>query len=421
MGSNKITCLSTENSTTKKTISSYTGYLACPTFSQFCTQSRKTCPKWCSQNGFCMGGICNCITGYYGDDCSKTTCTSGLFYNPLSGLCVSVCPSGYYQNPYNTACEKCASSCQQCYGEPTTCTGCISTANNPQYYYANSTNTTKCFSVCPDGTYSNGFNCLSCDTVGSYCATCSVAATNCTSCSSGRFLSQPFFGTCLTGCPTVGTYSVTDLVNYGCVSTCANNLVLVNVGNNNNTCQFCPNSTYKYTTNSSCIQTCPNFYYANRQKWLCSPCDSSCLTCSGGLAENCLTCSPSATLRYILLNMCWSVCPGGYYPNNTASACQKCPIELNCGNCTLLNTTMTVFCTSCAYGYFYQYSNKTCLPGCATNQYANTANNTCLSCQSSCLTCIGPASNQCASCQLPLLFKGNVTGGYCIGACAAIG
>lgn len=216
IGTNKITCLSTENATTQKTISAFTGYLACPDYNQFCVRSRKTCPNWCSKNGYCMGGICNCITGYYGDDCSKTTCTTGLYYNPLSGTCVSICPNGYYQNPYNTACEKCASSCQQCYGEPTTCTGCVSTANNPQYFY-NATNATNvCFSICPDGTYASvsGYLCLPCDSAGAYCKTCSITATNCTSCTSGRFLSQPLFGTCLTSCPTTGTYSVSDLVNF---------------------------------------------------------------------------------------------------------------------------------------------------------------------------------------------------------------
>jgi hypothetical protein len=134
VGTNSITCLSTEGGI-QKTLSSFTGYLQCPDFNSFCTNSRKTCPNWCSQNGYCMGGICNCVSGYYGDDCSKTICTSGLFYNILTLTCVATCPSGYYANTYNTACMKCHSSCQQCFAEPTICTGCVSSATNPQYYY----------------------------------------------------------------------------------------------------------------------------------------------------------------------------------------------------------------------------------------------------------------------------------------------
>lgn len=231
IGTNTIVCLATESGSAK-TISSFTGSLECPIFDDYCTNSRKSCPNWCSKNGYCMGGVCNCITGYYGSDCSKTICSSGLYYNSLTSSCVSVCPSGYYQNSYNTNCDKCALACVQCYGEPTICSGCVSTASNPQYFY-----NAVCYSQCPSGTYAinSNFTCQACDP-SVYCKTCFGTATNCTSCSSGRFLSQPVFGTCISSCPTTGTYSVTDNVNHICVSTCANNLVLVNNGVNNNSC-----------------------------------------------------------------------------------------------------------------------------------------------------------------------------------------
>lgn len=205
------------------------------------------------------------------------------------------------------------------------------------------------------------------------------------------------------------------------MSTCANNLVLVNVGNNNNTCQFCPNSTFKLTSTSSCVTSCPNYFYPNNLTWLCAQCDPSCLTCSGGFAENCTSCSPTATLRYLLLKMCWSVCPGGYYANDTACACQICPVNLNCGNCTFRNTTSTVICTSCAYNYFLQASTSTCQSQCNTNQFANLGNNSCLGCDTSCLTCSGPGPSLCRTCLSPLLFLSNVTGGFCLSACPVIG
>lgn len=83
IGSNTITCLSSEGPA-QKTLSSMTGSLTCPDFDDFCKDTRKTCENWCSQNGYCMGGVCNCLSGFYGKDCSKTFCTPGQYYDPVS-------------------------------------------------------------------------------------------------------------------------------------------------------------------------------------------------------------------------------------------------------------------------------------------------------------------------------------------------
>jgi hypothetical protein len=115
------------------------------------------------------------------------------------------------------------------------------------------------------------------------CKTCSKAATNCTSCLNNTFLSQPGFGVCIANCPTTGTYAVSDLVNYVCVDTCDKNLMLILV-NGSNTCQYCPNNTFKITFNNTCASGCPNFYYADNTSWICESCDASCLTCYGKYA-----------------------------------------------------------------------------------------------------------------------------------------
>ena len=49
-----------------KTLSSISGYLQCPSYSDFCINSRKLCLNWCSKNGFCTRGVCNCMSGYSG-------------------------------------------------------------------------------------------------------------------------------------------------------------------------------------------------------------------------------------------------------------------------------------------------------------------------------------------------------------------
>ena len=103
IGTNTITCLNTDGGKSQN-VSSMAGQLICPDFTSFCSRSRKTCANWCSQNGYCMGGVCNCLAGYYGSDCSKSYCTAGTYYDPTTSQCVSVCPNKYYQNVYSRSC-----------------------------------------------------------------------------------------------------------------------------------------------------------------------------------------------------------------------------------------------------------------------------------------------------------------------------
>jgi proprotein convertase subtilisin/kexin type 5 len=144
---------------------------------------------------------------------------------------------------------------------------------DPQYFY-----NLACYSACPDGTYSSGFTCLICDTTVAECATCFGSPTNCTSCLNSKYLNQPIYGSCIVDCPISGAYTVKDVVNYQCVSTCSNNLILIN-----NTCNYCTTG-FKLISNSSCVASCPDFFYSDIPKHLCSRCDSSCLTCSGPYA-----------------------------------------------------------------------------------------------------------------------------------------
>lgn len=116
--------------------------------------------------------------------------------------------------------------------------------------------------------------------------------------------------------------------------------------------------------------------------------------------------------------MCWSVCPGGYYPNNTASACQICPKTLNCGNCTYNNVTDNILCTSCAYGYFLLGS--VCSSNCGADKFPFLGNNSCMGCHSSCATCTGPEASFCKTCASGFLIT-NLTGSFCITACPTIG
>lgn len=103
IGGFSVECLSTEGGTVK-TLSGLQGSLTCPDFTRFCTVSRKTCSEFCNQNGYCMGGVCNCLTTAFGSDCTQSSCTAGQFYSSTTSTCVSTCPSGTYANIFSHTC-----------------------------------------------------------------------------------------------------------------------------------------------------------------------------------------------------------------------------------------------------------------------------------------------------------------------------
>lgn len=180
------------------------------------------------------------------------------------------CPSGTYVNLYSQACLLCDAACSQCRDEPTICTGCLSTPSNPQFFVVSQS---VCVSACPSTTYTDGDYCRDCDSAGAYCLTCSQASTNCTSCSGGRFLQNPYYGSCVTSCS--GTYSIYDVVNYKCVSTCTDNLVY-NAGgctacpsSTDGNCDMCPASSFKYIGDQLCHADCPSTYYENIARRFC--------------------------------------------------------------------------------------------------------------------------------------------------------
>lgn len=151
------------------------------------------------------------------------------------------------------------SNCEECTDYSTTCNPC-----SPYYFnYAN----TKCLTSCPNGYFEDTsdttnymYSCVQCY---STCLTCSTyKSTGCLSCAVGRYLSSSY--SCVT-CPTG--------------------------------CSNCLNATYCYACSSSylmcehvCVSSCPIAYYKDSTNSLCISCYSKCKTCSGSLANQCLTC-----------------------------------------------------------------------------------------------------------------------------------
>ncbi|EGR28964.1 leishmanolysin family protein, putative [Ichthyophthirius multifiliis] len=92
------------------------GKIACPSsFIQFC-DSVPICMNHCSQVGVCVRGICSCLPGWGGIDCSVK------LIGP-DRSCQTNCPNGYYK--HGNICQQCDAQCKRCNGgTANNCTAC---------------------------------------------------------------------------------------------------------------------------------------------------------------------------------------------------------------------------------------------------------------------------------------------------------
>lgn len=112
IGVNPLYCAPIDAGKTKA-LAGYYGTLTCPNYQDFCRISRKSCPNWCSQKGICTRGVCNCMSGAFGADCSQSSCAVGQYWDAAGGLCTNTCPSGYFANVFSSSCQACV-NCTQC-------------------------------------------------------------------------------------------------------------------------------------------------------------------------------------------------------------------------------------------------------------------------------------------------------------------
>ena len=122
----------------------------------------------------------------------------------------------------------------------------------------------------------------------------------------------------------------------------------------------------------------------------CTLCDSSCLTCSGTLATNCLSC-PSYPATYLLSsNHSCVTCNVDRY---VISGSQCLPCHSSCLTCSDASETG---CLTCPPLKYYVASNHSCV-SCNVDHYYILGTE-CLPCDSSCLTCTGNLPTNCLSC-----------------------
>ena len=381
----------------------------------------------CAQCYSAPDGPCTTCNGGASNNC--LTCDTPFYYDPTTSKCVLTCPVGYWEDSSSHTCIKCytrataAAYQQTCY----TCTNSLATSCTscaPGEAFLFSTNGT-CLLRCPPGYWGDTSDdkCKQCyqytasAPTENPCATCEGPDSNdCLSCNSPWVLDKTT-KTCVDTCPTgyfndaasltcircyVASNPTTD-VHKSCKS--CSGILMTN-------CLSCEAGNYYYPRRRVCLGSCPSGYYADDATSTCLPCYSTinpielhrtCITCSGGDSNNCLSCETNAF--YIASeNICVNTCPDGYFKDPITNTCITC-YSTGSGACQTCTGGLQTDCTSCFTGTYYLPSNTSCVSGCPTNGwYAD--NDTCKSCympsdsgnDKGCLSCKGGLPTDCLSC-----------------------
>ncbi|KAL4506596.1 hypothetical protein ABPG72_000167 [Tetrahymena utriculariae] len=373
----------------------------------FCQGLPKQCKNYCSQKGVCINGKCKCIKNYYGDDCScfqlsqengkcVQSCSKKMKQaNDGSQICVPQCQDGYFFYNQTGQCQKCDQNCKTCWEKSNNCDSC-DTASGYILFIDNSCRQSYPNQKCKKNQYYDGNQCSSCS---QSCQSCSINSTYCTSCLSNQFLQN---GTCQ-NCPS----NCLACSGIQLCTQCASTFYL-NQLQNECTSQC---STGFFAYNNTCVQTCPNGYYGNKDSNTCQQCDPSCLTCSDKS-----TCTSCPYYRSKLGNgLCGDQCstnqvfvrkqPSG---SNWSFECIACSLQQKCNQCL----GSPNYCTDCLPQFYLLDSN--CLTTCSNSYYADDSQRKCINCDPSCLTCQNSSKN-CTSCSQGFYLKG----GQCVASCGS--
>ncbi|KAL4465856.1 hypothetical protein ABPG74_004093 [Tetrahymena malaccensis] len=353
-----------------------------PAAGYYCQNSSGSSPIYQKNCYPCYSSCLQC-SGPLSTNCLSCT-TSFPFYDLSSNSCLASAPSqGYFcQQNQNTSltyqqnCQLCDPTCLTCTGSlPTNCINCTSS-----FPYFN-LQTNSCLSKVPG----SNFYCIQNSINPTYqfnCNTCNVSCLSCTG---------PQANNCLSCPPTLPIFNT---ITNQCLAQA-------------------PSSGY-YCQNSSDISLS---YQQN-----CSPCDPSCLQCSGPLSTNCLSCNTNLPFYNLKNNTCLAQAPNqGYFCQQSSkqnlSYQQDCsPCDSTCLTCSGSLSTNCISCTS-SYPYFNIQANSCNSKVPSANFYCkqNLTNPTyqfnCNICNVSCLTCQGPQSNNCLTCPSSLPYFNTQTNG----------
>ncbi|EAR86624.2 transmembrane protein, putative (macronuclear) [Tetrahymena thermophila SB210] len=427
---------------------------ACDPSCATCSQAGKcsTCPdgQYIFNDALCQ----TCPSNYYGDNASKSckpcdssclTCNGPSSSNCLScpgditlqsGTCTSQCPSKYIQK--NNQCLQCDISCNSCFDVDEY--SCISCSNSNYAFLQDKGGKKKCVDCSQQSYYfKQGNDCLPCHPT---CLTCNRQndPNKCLSCPIGKFF-QKDDQSC-SDCTKRGYYKSSSL----CLK-CPINCDKCSVQGSNLICDLCSNPYIRDQTLTQCVLCSGDisFYYSPDDK-ICKKCDSSCKTCIGGKDTDCQSCFNGMNL--LISEKRCIVCGDGYFINSPGKCsaciqnCRQCNDQSTCQVCNTSNSQPIYLdenkqcVSSCDQngGYFIQNDGvlkclkcdtdcqqcqsknlcKKCMNNtslilqtnnvdvkcgvCNQNNYIDPQDQFCKKCDSSCLTCSGPLSTDCLTC-----------------------
>lgn len=279
-------------------------------------------------------GVCQtCKTNFTLDANDKTKC------NPTQSVTNTgtVCPDGSFSD--GTRCQRCSPSCSTCRGP--TSNDCVLCAAG-SYAFNGGCVAADGNGVCQGTNLIADNNKNLCDTCGAKCTTCripnfSVASTvnelQCTGCLPGSFLSQ---GKCVASCPQGTFVDPKDNVTCtACDSSCGS------CSGSANFCLTCSSTSALATPQGTCENTCPQGTFQNPSTRQCTTCHPDCATCTGTGFNQCQSCPRD---RPVLNNgRCLPTCSKGQFLD-TNGACTAC--DSTCGSCSGSGPSQCLSCSS---------------------------------------------------------------------------
>uniref|UniRef100_A0A3P8RMF6 Uncharacterized protein n=1 Tax=Amphiprion percula TaxID=161767 RepID=A0A3P8RMF6_AMPPE len=125
----------------------------------------------------------------------------------------------------------------------------------------------------------------------------------------------------------------------------------------------------------------------------CEPCHRSCRACGGPRYDDCDSCEDECAHYHFFHNgTCVDDCPDGYFANDKQDECVRC--HADCGSC---DGPGFDDCIECRNKKAVRYNGE-CLPKCPKGTYYDETTNECRDCDRSCLTCSGHEPSSCLSC-----------------------
>ena len=352
---------------------------------EYCT-SVKVCKPLCERGKTLDKEKCSGETPVCATDNHKSYCACSAESCPKAYKC------GKTGNRY--ACETCAAG-EECgcpAGTKSNGSGSCVTCNfdtdcaDDQVCENKSTTSSQCKTlICDADKYPENHECKSCSGAISNCVTCNNART-CSGCQIGYDLVD---GKCqLHDCGAGKYLDMSDGKCYSCSNGCKS-------CTGPDACTECENA-YNLESGYCIMKTCEAGMYLNTETGECLSCPATCTTCSTVMTSSetpqCTSCAEgykldAATATCVELN-----CSDAEYVKG--NECLPCSGTIsNCLTCSGENT-----CTVCENGFTLQ--NGQCVGvDCGAGTYLNMSKNpaTCDSCSSPCATCTGSATS-CTSC-----------------------